>query len=257
LLPNNTSWFIAADFDQSSSKNKNWIDDCRFFIAQCEKFQLPVYLERSRSGTGGHVWMFFEKPYPAYKSRKIFLHLLHSSSITSEPDEDSNFDRLFSNFDRLFPNQDYHSGKGLGNLIALPLQKKPLENDTACFINRESLEKFTDQFQFLKQVQKISFIKLDQCYNNVLKEQQNYSQYLTDINHDINQKLRIILGNQISLSRTGLTNLLIRYLSDNLNFMNIDYFIKKNSGRNTYNTKAKRFFVDNINSPFRRWGLKL
>src|SRR5206468_11974885 len=40
------------------------------------------------------------------------------------------------------------------------------------------------------------------------------------------------------LSRTGLTNLLIRYLRDNLNFINIDYFIKKNTGRNTYNTKS-------------------
>src|SRR6266540_2321743 len=133
--------------------------------------------------------MFFEEPYPAYKSRRIFLHLLHSSGIISEFDKDSNFDRLF-------PNQDCHSGKGLGNLIALPLQKKALENDNACFINPESLEKFPHQFQFLMQVQKISS------------------------------------------SRTGLTNLLIRYLRDNLNFINIHYFIKKNSGRNTYNTKS-------------------
>src|SRR6266568_8277411 len=65
LLHDNTSWFIAADFDQSTSKNKSWIDDCRLFIAECEKHQLPVHLERSRSGTGGHIWMFFEHPYRA------------------------------------------------------------------------------------------------------------------------------------------------------------------------------------------------
>ncbi len=240
LLQNNTSWFIAADFDQSVSKKKSWIDDCRSFIAQCERYYLPVYLERSRSGTGGHVWMFFEEPYPAYKSRRIFLHLLHSSGIISEFDKDSNFDRLF-------PNQDCHSGKGLGNLIALPLQKKALENDNACFINPESLEKFPHQFQFLMQVQKISSSRLDELYNSIHKEKQSNSEYSTNKNHDANEKLQITLDNKISLSRTGLTNLLIRYLRDNLNFINIHYFIKKNSGRNTYNTKSYFKTLDESN----------
>src|SRR6266498_657932 len=63
LLHDNTSWFIAADFDQSTARTKSWIDECRTFIIECEKHNLPVYLERSRSGTGGYVWMFFEEPY--------------------------------------------------------------------------------------------------------------------------------------------------------------------------------------------------
>src|SRR5262245_53755784 len=95
----------------------------------CEAYDLRVSLERSRSGTGGRLWMFFEEPYPAYKSRNIFLHLLQS--IIQYKD---------SNFDRLFPNQDYHSGKGFGNLIALPLQKKAVENGNACFIDAGTAE---------------------------------------------------------------------------------------------------------------------
>src|SRR5260221_1368967 len=138
LLPDNTSWFIAADFDQGDSKKKSWIEECQLFLAECQKYELLVYLERSRSGQGGHVWMFFEQPYPAYKSRNIFLALLAKAGIFSDNEKKSNFDRLF-------PNQDYHSGKGLGNLIALPFQKKALESSNSCFINPVSLEPFPDQ----------------------------------------------------------------------------------------------------------------
>lgn len=95
LLQDNTSWFIAADFDQSVAKSRSWMDDCRAFILECEKYDLAVYLERSRSGTGGHVWMFFEEPYPAFKSRQLFIHILKSSGIISGGDQTSNFDRLF------------------------------------------------------------------------------------------------------------------------------------------------------------------
>jgi hypothetical protein len=141
LLLDNSSWFIAADFDQSTSKTKRWIDECKAFILECEKYNLNVYLERSRSGMGGHVWMFFEEPYPAYKSRKLFIHLLKSSGVISVADTNSNFDRLF-------PNQDSHSGKGLGNLIALPLQKKAWKNDNSIFIHPENLKSFPDQWAF-------------------------------------------------------------------------------------------------------------
>jgi hypothetical protein len=106
LLPDNSSWFIAADFDESESGKINWQDEVKKFIDACEKYNLPVYLERSRSGRGGHVWMFFENSYPAFKSRKIMLHILESTGIISPFDKNSNYDRLF-------PNQDSHSGKGI------------------------------------------------------------------------------------------------------------------------------------------------
>lgn len=115
LLPDNTSWFIAADFDDD-----NWLEECKIFLKVCHENEIPAYLERSRSGQGGHIWIFFEQSYPAIRSRKIILSLLEKSGVFSVFDKSSSFDRLF-------PNQDFLSGKGLGNLIALPLYKKTFE----------------------------------------------------------------------------------------------------------------------------------
>ena len=225
LLKDNTSWFIAADFDQSTTKGQTWIDECYQFVHECEKYHLPVYLERSRSGKGGHVWMFFNAPYPALKSRRIFLHILTSSGIIAGKS---------SNFDRLFPNQDYHSGMELGNLIALPFQKKALEQNNSCFINPVTLEPFADHLEFLKSVQTVSTSKLDQLFSKI---EVNSSGIDTQYN-DSDGKINIILNNQIVIPRPNLNGQLYRYLRDHLNIKNNDFFIKKNTGKNTYNTEA-------------------
>ena len=71
LLKNNTSWFIVADFDK-----KNWKEQSKKAVNACNEFNIPAYLERSRSGNGAHVWVFFDKPYLAIKSRRILLSFI-------------------------------------------------------------------------------------------------------------------------------------------------------------------------------------
>jgi len=124
LLKDNTSYFIAADFD-----GKNWLEESKEYIRQCESVGIQSYLERSRSGNGGHVWIFFDQPYPAVKSRTFALTLLRKAFKISE------FENGVS-FDRLFPNQDFHSNKGFGNLIALPLQGKSIEQSNSLFYDK-------------------------------------------------------------------------------------------------------------------------
>ena len=230
LLQNNDSWFIAADFDQSGSGRRKWIEECQDFIPECEKYQLPVYLERSRSGEGGHIWLFFENPYPAAKSRQLFLTLLTNSGIISS------FGRN-SNFDRLFPNQAAHSGKGFGNLIAMPLQKITLEKGNTCFIDPKTLEPFPDQWAFLRAVQKMSAEKLDKLLDKI-SSSDNPIWNTPTLPPIADGKIHITLTNQITIPRHELTPQLISYLREKLNFLNIEYLIKKKSGRNTHNTEA-------------------
>ena len=189
LLENNESWFIVADFDESNTNKKTWFEECNFFIKICRENKLPVCLEKSRSGNGGHVWLFFEQTYPAYKSRKIFLYLLTNCGIGSIVKKDSNFDRLF-------PNQNYHSGKGLGNLIALPLQKKALENGNACFVD-EDLKPYPDQWNFLNCIQKVSIATLDELYNGITGT--NHVKNIVSNNSNTDE-LQIILSNQVIIS---------------------------------------------------------
>jgi hypothetical protein len=56
LLPDETCWFIAADFDKAS-----WTEDASAFLRTCESNGVPAALERSRSGNGGHVWIFISE----------------------------------------------------------------------------------------------------------------------------------------------------------------------------------------------------
>ena len=223
LLKDNTSWFIAADFDK-----ENWQQECKDFISVCKSKNIPAYLERSRSGNGGHVWIFFEEPYPAAKSRTIFKQLLEESGTFSI------FDKT-SSFDRLFPNQDFLSGKGLGNLIALPLHKPNVTEGNSCFIDPESFVPYENQWDFLKQIKRIKTAKLDFLYYSIVKNDAD------ELGHSLSGDTLVIrLDNQIRINKTWLTTPLVNFIKDTFNVANPDYFIKKKIGRNTFNTN--RYF---------------
>jgi hypothetical protein len=228
LLTDNTSFLLAADFDQ-----KNWIEESRSFISVCNEHNIPAYLERSRSGNGGHVWIFFKEAYPAYKSRKIAFELIRKALKISDLQKEISFDRLF-------PNQDYHSMKGFGNLIALPLNGQSLRQGNTCFISPELLEPFPDPWEFLKQIQFIETSKMDELYSTCVKTsgQSSLSQAAS-----LNGGLQIFLKNQIYLHRSQLHPGLNHFLRDNLNFQNADYIIKKKIGKSVY--KTEKYFKRN------------
>jgi len=142
LLPDETCWFLAVDFDK-----KSWMADAAAFIATCRRFHIPAFVERSRSGNGAHVWMFFDCRVSASDARRLGCALL---TRTMENRHEVGLD----SYDRLFPSQDSIPKGGFGNLIALPLQKRLRDQGNTVFLD-ELFRPYVDQWRFLDSIQRI------------------------------------------------------------------------------------------------------
>lgn len=224
LLIDNTSYFIAADFDK-----EKWQAESKSFLKVCKEYGIPAYLEKSRSGKGAHVWIFFTDKYPANKSRSIVFELVRKALNLSE------FEKEVS-FDRLFPSQDYHSSKGIGNLIAVPLHGELLPLGKTAFLHPETLEVIDDHWQYLKQIRKISIQELDKLYESLVNTKTDSSLARKYVQQD-NSALSIILGSTIKLPKVSLQPQLVKFLREKLNFFNTEYLVKERMGISTYQTE--------------------
>ena len=121
MLLDETCFFLAP-----ISTRQHWQEDAAAFVATCRLMNLPCALERSRSGSGAHVWIFFEEAVPAALARKLGSLIL-TETMERRPDVG------LDSYDRFFPNQDTLPQGGFGNLIALPLQKQPRERGNSLF----------------------------------------------------------------------------------------------------------------------------
>lgn len=227
LLMDNTSYFIAVDFD-----GLNWAETIQKLYHTCQKFELESHIERSRSGNGGHLWIFFEQAIAAQQSRKMMFEILRHAGILSHFDKEPSFDRLF-------PNQDFHSGKGFGNLIALPLHKISMDQGNTCFLKADTLEPFDDQWAYLKSIRTVPIEKLHALYK-LLFSTAPEDFLISSPGNSENYDLEIIIKDQIYLKRRQLKQKLITFLREQLNFYNSDYITKKQLGRNTFN--IEKFF---------------
>jgi superfamily II DNA or RNA helicase len=140
LLPGDACRLLACDFDGSG-----WILDALAYHDAARAMDLPVALERSRSGDGAHVWLFFANAVPATSARRSGVHVLREAmTVRGELD--------LASYDRLFPAQSFVPKGSFGNLIALPLQGTCRKRGTTTFLDRETLEPFPDQWAFLSTI---------------------------------------------------------------------------------------------------------
>ena len=142
MLLDDSCHFLAVDFDGGS-----WRDDATAFLETGRRLEVPVALERSRSGNGGHAWMFFDEALPAGLARRL-ASLILTEAMEERPDLG------FRSYDRFFPNQDTLPRGGFGNLIALPLQHGPRRNGNSVFVDSE-LKPYPDQWAFLSELRRI------------------------------------------------------------------------------------------------------
>ena len=152
MLLDERCFFLAIDLDKT-----NWQDDAVAVLETCRRLEVPAVLERSRSGNGGHVWIFFETAIPASIVRRLGSHVL---TETMERQPDIGLD----SYDRFFPNQDTLPQGGFGNLIALPLQKQPRESGNSVFID-DNFKPYDDQWALLSSIRRMPLVAVEELVN--------------------------------------------------------------------------------------------
>jgi superfamily II DNA or RNA helicase len=148
LLLDETCWFLAIDFDK-----KSWQEDVAAFLEVCREMGVPAALERSRSGHGGHVWIFFDRPIQASMARRFGCAILTNAM-------ERRHQIGLDSYDRFFPSQDTLPKGGFGNLIALPLQFAPKKKGNSVFVN-EGFEAYPDQWLFLSTIKRIQWNEVE------------------------------------------------------------------------------------------------
>ena len=180
LLPDGTCRFLVFDFDNHekgaelsdfANPDKKWRDEVDALRRICEINGIRPLVERSRSGNGAHLWIFFRHPVPAALAREFGFTLLDKGS------ESVNL-RSFHYYDRMYPSQD--SSSSIGNLIALPLQGNALKNGNSAFVDK-NWNAYPDQwyalFNYTKKLDKEDIERLLINYNNKAIDDILYSNY--------------------------------------------------------------------------------
>ncbi|MCJ7570184.1 MAG: DEAD/DEAH box helicase [Anaerolineales bacterium] len=232
LLLDETCCFLVVDFDKST-----WIEDVSAFLETCRVHHVPASLERSRSGNGGHVWIFFSDPIASRLGRQL------GSSILTETMERRPEIGLDS-YDRFFPSQDTMPRGGFGNLIALPLQKGPREKGNTVFLD-ENFVPYPDQWAFLSSVHRMNREDVENIVQDAERRAGVYGATMAVADDDdmepwmappsrrrkeppltgpLPKQITLILGNQIYLAKSDLSPSLQNRLIRLAAFQNPEFY---------------------------------
>lgn len=230
--------FLCADFDDKNCTH-GYKEDVMSFIVICKEWGIPYSIERSRSGNGAHVWIFFDNPIYAYKARKLGYAILTEAMRR-------NGRITFNSYDRFFPNQDRIPDGGFGNLIALPLQGRARKTGNSVFVDEEFLL-FKDQWAYLYNIKKINENVVDVLLAQ--HRQEDFGELATssetkpwdlpcpqDITKiDFNGKIKICFADKIYIPLNSISGTVVNHLKRIAAFKNPEFYIKQAMRISTYN----------------------
>lgn len=231
ILENDMCYFLVLDFDKTE-----WQEAAVALKRISEEYGLKATIEKSQSGNGAHVWFFFQEAIACKLARKLGTLLLTKAMSL-------NADLSFSCFDRMFPSQDTLPKKGLGNLIALPLQGNRVLEQKSLFLD-EKLQPQKNQWDFLATIPKYSKKKIEKIAAewSEQKELHYFTQEETEqvdlLNEDkksIKEPLVITKSDWLEIEEKQLSKKSLLQLKGLASFRNPEFYQRQAMRRSTYN----------------------
>ena len=249
MLENNLCQLLVFDFDNHAKGaeqedyaniDDSWKEEINALRRICKNLNVDAMVERSRSGCGAHLWIFFKEMVPARLARKFGFALLEKGA------ESVNL-KSFKYYDRMIPAQDALPEGGLGNVIALPLQGMALKSGNSAFVD-ENWNAYEDQLKVLAGTRRLTRQEIEDClslwYSTGFTSEDNGTDAPWDKNSEIEAGsvkgvVRIVLADRIYIDSSGMSNKTKRQLRRMATFSNKQYF--QNQAMDMPNYNESRF----------------
>ena len=249
MLENNLCQLLVFDFDNHvkgaeqedyANIDDRWKEEINALRRICKNLDVDAVVERSRSGRGAHLWIFFKEMLPARLARKFGFALLEKGA------ESVNL-KSFKYYDRMIPTQDALPEGGLGNVIALPLQGMALKSGNSAFVD-ENWNAYEDQLKVLAGTRRLTRQEIEDYlslwYSTGFTSEDNGTDAPWDKNSEIEAGsvkgvVRIVLADRIYIDSSGMSNKTKRQLRRMATFSNKQYF--QNQAMDMPNYDESRF----------------
>ncbi|CAN5285470.1 DEAD/DEAH box helicase [soil metagenome] len=230
LSNDDTCWWVTADFDKDAA-----MLDALAYMKAARAQGIPAALEVSQSGRGAHVWIFFAHPISASVARSVATSLLGEAFRLRGS-------MHLSSYDRLFPSQDVHTGRGVGNLIAAPLNGKRRQHGTTVFLDPATLEPYEDQWGYLSSIARLSTKDVTALARQLPEPQIGHSvrrMQLPTSSRIVPRPAAIVrahLASRITLTANDLGPAMISSIKHAASIRNPEFDVRQRARRSTWDT---------------------